>query len=89
MPATEVRLFRDDDGVIPIKQWLDELERSEPKVYRKCLARILELVDRGNEMLSHGVTKEDKVRPRDIDLALERMDRVKKAPNRYTVDFEL
>jgi phage-related protein len=50
MPTTEVRVFRDDKGHVPIREWLEELETSEPKAYKKCLARILELADKGNEM---------------------------------------
>jgi len=50
MPATEVRVFRDDDRSIPLKEWLDDLEQTEPKAYAKCLARILELAERGHEM---------------------------------------
>jgi phage-related protein len=50
MPATEVRVFRDTDGTIPLQEWLEELEYSEPKAYAKCLARILELAENGNQM---------------------------------------
>jgi len=52
MPATDVRAFRDadNDGDVPILEWLGLLERRNRKAYRKCLARILELSDRGNEM---------------------------------------
>lgn len=52
MPATEVRAFRDADrdGTVPVQDWLDELEHREPKAHAKCLARILELADKGNQM---------------------------------------
>jgi len=50
MPATQVRIFRDDDGGVPLQEWLDHLEQTKPKAYAKCLARILELAERGNEM---------------------------------------
>ncbi|MBN2216468.1 MAG: type II toxin-antitoxin system RelE/ParE family toxin [Pirellulales bacterium] len=50
MPPTEVRAFRDDDGTVPVQEWLDNLEQNEPKAYRKCLARILELAESGHEM---------------------------------------
>ncbi|HEV3417397.1 MAG TPA: type II toxin-antitoxin system RelE/ParE family toxin [Pirellulales bacterium] len=50
MPKTEVRAFREADGSVPLQDWLDALEVSEPKPYAKCLARILELAERGNEM---------------------------------------
>ncbi|NQT35844.1 MAG: type II toxin-antitoxin system RelE/ParE family toxin [Planctomycetes bacterium] len=50
MPPTEVRAFRDDDGNVPLSEWLHNLEQTEPKAHAKCLARILELAERGNEM---------------------------------------
>jgi hypothetical protein len=50
MPQTEVRAYLDIQGHIPIAIWLNELERSEPKAWKKCLARILELNEKGNEM---------------------------------------
>lgn len=50
MPATQVRVFRDHAGTIPLKEWLDDLEQTEPKGHAKCLARVLELAERGNEM---------------------------------------
>jgi phage-related protein len=126
MPATEIRAFRDIDKAVPVKEWLDDLERREPKVYAKCLARILELAAKGNEMrrphadylrdgiyelratvsrvhyrllyfyygknvvaLSHGITKEGRVPPAEIDRAIERMELVKGNPDRYTADFEI
>ena len=124
MPATEVRAFRDMNGEIPIQTWLDDLEQTEPKAYRKCLARIVELAEQGNAMrrphadylrdaiyelraslsgihyrilyfffgrnivaLSHGVTKEDKVSPKDIELAVARMNCVRESPDKYTANF--
>ena len=127
MPQTEVRAFRDADaeGAIPVSDWLTELETSEPKAYQKCLGRILDLAERGNQLrrphadflrdgiyelfvtfrgnihhrilyffcgqhvvaLFDGVTKEDEVPPREIDIAIERKKLVLKNPNRYTADF--
>jgi len=39
--------------------------------------------------LSHGLTKEDVVPPKDIDEAVRRMKLVKSNPDKYTADFEL
>src|SRR5687768_1089314 len=50
MPLTEVRFFREADGEVPLKDWLDELEEREPKAYRKCLERILHLAEHGNAL---------------------------------------
>jgi phage-related protein len=49
MPRTEVRAFKDRDTV-PIDNWLEELRAREPKVYAKCLARILRLAEVGHEL---------------------------------------
>ncbi len=52
MPTNEVRAFRDadGDGSVPMQEWLDDLERRQPKAHAKCLARILESAERGSEM---------------------------------------
>jgi hypothetical protein len=52
MPSTEVRAFcdADRDGAVPVQEWLNGLERREPKAYAKCLARILELEETGSQM---------------------------------------
>jgi hypothetical protein len=39
--------------------------------------------------ISHGITKEDVVPPKEIDIAIERMNLVKKSYKKYTVDIEL
>jgi len=50
MPKTEVRAYLDIEGNIPLVAWLEALEKNEPKAYEKCLARILELSEQGNQM---------------------------------------
>lgn len=50
MPQTEVRIYRAADGAIPLTDWLDDLEKREPKAFAKCLQRILELSRTGHEM---------------------------------------
>jgi phage-related protein len=125
MPPTEVQAFRDQNGEIPVQEWLDDIEQREPKAYQKCLARILELSSKGYEMrrpqadllrqgiyelratfsgthyrmlyfffgksciaVSHGITKEDRVPPKEIDLAIARMKLVKADPLKYTSAFD-
>ena len=39
--------------------------------------------------LSHGTTKESKVAPQDIELAIERRNLVMQSPDRYTADLDL
>lgn len=50
MPETEVRAYRAADNSVPLLEWLGELETREPKAYAKCLAVILELASKGNEL---------------------------------------
>ncbi|HZZ72992.1 MAG TPA: type II toxin-antitoxin system RelE/ParE family toxin [Pirellulales bacterium] len=50
MPATEVRLFRDAAGEIPLLSWLRHTKTREPEAYKKCLQRILLLEENGNAL---------------------------------------
>jgi hypothetical protein len=50
MPQTEVRVFQDAKGDRPLLAWLDQLRVRQPKVFAKCLARILDLARDGNEL---------------------------------------
>ena len=43
-------MFREAAGTVPLQEWLDDLEATELKAYRKCLAFIDELIDSGNAM---------------------------------------
>ena len=47
MPAVHVLLYKEDDGTIPILEWLDSLPS---KVQDKCVARIKRLRDLGHEL---------------------------------------
>jgi phage-related protein len=47
LAATEVFLYRDEEGEIPLTDWLDELP---PRVQKKCTDRISRLAERGNEL---------------------------------------
>ena len=125
MPATEARAFRDASGEMPLQEWLNDLEQSEPRAHAKCLAVILELAAKGHELrrpasdalrdgirelrtrvgrvhyrilyfffgkhaacLSHGITKEDEVPDKDIELAIRRKKLVERDSERYTGTFE-
>lgn len=50
MPATEVHLFRDDDGSVPILDWLAEVEARNRKTYEKCRAYVARLRDQGRDL---------------------------------------
>ncbi len=50
MPRTAIQLFRENNGDVPLQDWLDELEAYEPRAHRKCVERILLLSQLGNEL---------------------------------------
>jgi len=47
MPATEVLFYQEEDGAVPLIQWLEELPA---KALEKCLARLLRLEELGHEL---------------------------------------
>src|SRR6266404_5155763 len=50
MPETVIRVYRKSDGTIPLDEWLDELEGSDLRAYKKCLDRIILLEKLGSEL---------------------------------------
>lgn len=50
MPLTAIHIFQKASGQVPFQDWLDELERREPRAYAKCLERVLRLSQIGFEM---------------------------------------
>ena len=50
MPATEIRLFRDEDGSTPILEWLERIERRNRTTYEKCRSYLQRLADFGREL---------------------------------------
>ncbi len=47
MPKTKVLLYREDDGTVPLLDWLDSLPS---KAVAKCRVRIERLADLGHEL---------------------------------------
>lgn len=47
MPPTEVVFYREDDGSMPLIEWLDRLPA---KAQAKCVARLKRLEDLGHEL---------------------------------------
>jgi len=47
MPETNVVLYREDDGSVPVLEWLDSLE---PKAVDKCTVRLERLKELGHEL---------------------------------------
>ena len=49
MPPTQVFFFQDERD-IPVRNWLQELRRTDKRVYAKCVARIRLLAQLGHEL---------------------------------------
>jgi hypothetical protein len=47
MPGTEVIMFQENDGTVPLIKWLDKLPA---KVQEKCLVKIQRLEEQGYEL---------------------------------------
>lgn len=47
MPRTEVVFYREEDGTVPLLEWLDSLQQ-KPRL--KCLARLARLEELGHEL---------------------------------------
>jgi phage-related protein len=47
MPGTEVIIFQESDGTVPLIKWLDRLPE---KVQQKCLVKIQRLEEKGYEL---------------------------------------
>ena len=47
MPKTKVLFYKEDDGSVPILEWLDSLQ---PKALDKCTVRIERLAELGHEL---------------------------------------
>jgi phage-related protein len=50
MPATDVVFYRDEDGSVPVLDWLTEVGRKNRKALEKCTARIDQLRQTGHEL---------------------------------------
>jgi phage-related protein len=114
----ELVYYREEDGMVPMAEWLEGLPA---KARRKCVARLLRLEELGHEIrrpeadylrdgiyelrasfqgvhyrmlyffhmqlavvASHGLTKEDVVPPREIELAIRRKRRFDADPGQHT-----
>jgi phage-related protein len=50
MPETRVIFYQDEKGKVPVLDWLDGLERKDPKGLINCLDRIQQLAIMGHEL---------------------------------------
>jgi len=125
MPTTQVLLYREEDGSIPVLDWLRQLQRTNRRAFDKCLFLIDVLEQFGRELrrpradflrngvyelrtevagvhyrllygfvgkdialVAHGLAKRARVPGRDIDLAVLRLKRFRRAPRKHTAARE-
>jgi len=50
MPRVTVVFYRDDDGTVPVLDWLTELRRKNTAAFAKCAAKIKRLADARHEL---------------------------------------
>lgn len=50
MPRIPVRLYRDEHGVVPVKDWLELVRKRAKPAYAKCLMVIKHLGEVGNQI---------------------------------------
>jgi hypothetical protein len=50
MPRTQLVFFRDDDGTVPVRDWLLKLQRRQRRAFAKCVVRIRRLAELGYEL---------------------------------------
>jgi len=50
MPRIEVVFYRDEDGTVPVLDWLDEVRRRDKRAFAKCYVRIQLLQSEGHEL---------------------------------------
>jgi len=50
VPRIEIVFYRDDDGSVPVLEWLRTIRRQEKRAYAKCRVRIGLLESEGHEL---------------------------------------
>src|SRR5882762_2964284 len=50
MPRTEVVFYQEDDGHVPVLDWLKELRLNDQRAYETCVPAIERLVELGHEL---------------------------------------
>ena len=122
MPQIRVIFYQEDEGDVPVLDWIMKLI---PKAQAKCLARIKRLQQRGHELrrpeadylrddihelrvghqrvnyrilyffhgriaavLAHGIVKEGRVPPIEVDRAIARKRKFERNPKQHTYQGE-
>jgi phage-related protein len=50
MPRTQLVFFKDDDGTVPVRDWLLELRQRQRRAFAKCVVRLRRLAELGHEL---------------------------------------
>src|SRR5436190_24160525 len=50
MPRTQLVFFKEDDGTVPVRDWLLDLRRRQRRAFAKCVVRIRRLAELGYEL---------------------------------------
>ena len=50
MPETQVVFYQEEDGEVPVLEWLKKLLKQDRKGYANCVARISQLASSGHEL---------------------------------------
>jgi phage-related protein len=50
VPKTRIIFYQDEDGDVPVLEWLRDLSKKDRKGYANCIARIQQLEDTGHEL---------------------------------------
>jgi phage-related protein len=50
MPQTDVLFYKDEDGTVPVRDWLQTLQKNNRRAFAKCVARIQRLAELGHEL---------------------------------------
>ncbi|MCI0335856.1 MAG: type II toxin-antitoxin system RelE/ParE family toxin [Planctomycetes bacterium] len=50
MPRTRLIFFKEDDGTVPVRDWLLSLKQRNRRAFAKCVVRIRRLAELGHEL---------------------------------------
>lgn len=50
MPETAVFFYKDEDGTVPVRSWLEQLKKKDRRAFAKCVAAIQRLAVFGHEL---------------------------------------
>jgi phage-related protein len=50
MPRTQLIFFKDEDGAVPVRDWLRQLQQRNRRAFAKCVVRLRRLAELGHEL---------------------------------------